>query len=390
MKTFLVAGAVAVLALGCEKKEEPPKTTPTAAPTTSAATTTSAAAPTTVVIDPEIQKKVQAIVTGCQVDEKYLSVSGCKNSEDYAVIEYAAQKKISNTFESLAEIALTEGAKDKKVLAAVVGTWNTFKDPELQKQNSTPAAAERVLKLYEQVPDDHRRFADAAAIPLLAGKREQLTALVKKRPAKSDLKTSTITNYLRWGGAGALADAKDFLKNATTDDEKYSAVWGVGVAAFDPKLPEADKTKMCDWAKEVASDASLSARVFGAAVDSLGRCKGPYIDHALTVIEARIAKEKMSEPVANGLHHMCWAEGVIGGTVNGTQPQCEKALALLIKGAEDKDTPPAAASQAVWAIEMLGKNGGQEKKAKEALDKLSNHKEKQVADKAKSSRKNLK
>src|SRR5687768_14360676 len=144
MKTFLVAGAVAVLALGCEKKEEPPKTTPTAAPTTSAATTTSAAAPTGAVgIDPEIQKKVQAIVTGCSIDEKEMRVSDCKNNEDRAVINYAAEKKISNAFESLAEIALTEGAKDKKVLAAVVGTWNTFKDPELQKQNSTPAAAER-------------------------------------------------------------------------------------------------------------------------------------------------------------------------------------------------------------------------------------------------------
>jgi hypothetical protein len=389
--------ALALIATGCSKqKEEPPAAEPKAATPTPVEPTAPSPppappAPPGIQIDPEIHELVKAIVSGCTVDEQAGSVWDCKNGEDYAVINYAAPKRLTSTFESLAEIALTDGAKDPKVLTAVIATWNSFGDRELQKLNSTPAAAERVLKLFEKVSPDADRFAYAAPIALAAGKKDALTAILKKLPATSRLKQASVQQYLSWGGVAALPDVQAFFQSGANDEEKAAAVWSVGVALYDPAVAEGDKAQMCDWAKTIAADPAITTRVLASASGSLARCKGAYIDAALSAVEARIAAEKLSDRASDSLHHLCWAEGIVGGAVNGTKEQCERGFAILARALTDKDAPPGALRQGVWVAEMLGKNGeGLDKQAKALISKFKSHKDAAVADQAKRSLESLK
>lgn len=109
-------------------------------------------------------------------------------------------------------------------------------------------------------------------------------------------------------------------------------------------------------AKGIAADASVSDSSLGAALDSLSRCGGAYIDAGLAAIEASIKAKHLSTTTDDALHHMCRAEGMIGGTNNGSKEQCAKAFALLEGGINDKDHRPGSVKQGVFTAEMLGKN----------------------------------
>jgi hypothetical protein len=361
-KFSAIALALAVSA-SCSKKDN--KDAPAPAPTPAAPTPAPAKpAPTpepkasAVKVDPEIARLVKEIVAKCEIQPDTMYVS-CNGNEAYAVVEYAAKNKLSNTYESLAEIALTDGAKDPKVRAAVVGTWNTFRDRDLQKQNSTPAAADRVLALYPQAINDS--FAYAAGIPLIAGKRAELTAVLDKLPL-STLKTRSIEYYLDWGGIAALPDVQHFYETATDDKVRASAARSVGFAfggLLSPHpIADADKTKLCDWAKSIATDAKTetTSKTLGAALDALGKCSGTYIDDALAVIQTRLAAAKLNETLADSLHHTCWAEGIVGGTPNGTKEQCAKAFGILEKALGDKTIDKSALQSGIFTAEFLGKN----------------------------------
>jgi hypothetical protein len=289
-------------------------------------------------------------------------------------------------FESLAEIAVT--AKDPKVKAAVIGTWNTFSDRALEQGNATAAAASRVLALYPQVPGDADRFAYAAPIPLIAGQRAQLTAVLSKLPA-SRLKDASIQWYLDAGGTAALPDVQAFYTGATTDGQRAAALWSVGIAVYN-QVADADKAAMCDWTKAVAADPATTTSALASATSSLGRCKGAYIDGARAALAGRIAKEHVTETTANALQHMCWSEGVVGGAVNATPAQCAQTLAILDKAVSDKDAAAPAVRQALWVVEMIGKYGdGQREPAKALLTRFKNNADKAVADQAVSSLKAL-
>lgn len=347
-------------------------------------------APAGVKIDPEIAKRVKAVVDNCTFDMDNKRFSDCKNNESDEIFQYALKNKSTTIFESMAEIALTDGAKDPKYLIAVSESWPQFSDRDIQKGASTPAASERVIKLFSVVNPGSERFSNAAAIPLLAGKRADLTAaLIKLGDDRAELRRASFQQYLKFVGAEGLADLQAYYKSAKTDDDKIAAVGAVGYGIKD--VPDADKAKLCDWAKEVAADTSLTPFALRGALDSLSRCGGAYIDAALTDIEASIKDKKLNRHTSEMLYHMCWAEGVVGGTVNGTKEQCAKAYTILENGFNDKDAPPAEMSGSLFAIEMLGKGeAGNMPKAKALLTKLSSNKDKNVADAAKGELKNLK
>lgn len=337
----------------------------------------------TVTVDPEIQRMVKDMVAKCTIDTTYMNVQ-CNNNEDGAIIDYAAQKKISNMFESLAEIALTDGAKDPKTFTAIVATWNTFRDPALEKQNATPAAAERVLKLYPTAAKAGN-WQYAAAIPLIAGKRAELTEIISKLPPEQE--AAAVQQYLMWGGAAALPDVQTIYKTATDDQVKSAATNGVGLAIGGPfsdgTASDADKATLCDWAKSVVTDASASEPAFAGAAESLDRCKGAYIDDVIAGVDARLAKGKLTFRLANNLYHTCWAEGLVGGTPNGTKDQCAKAFAVLAKGIDDKDAPVDGRTTGLSSVGFLGENDPDLKpKAKALAGKYAS--DKQLGQSAKS------
>jgi hypothetical protein len=380
-----------IIAAGCSKKDGgSAKAMEGSAiePTTEKAKAPEPATPaSSVKIDPEIDKRVKAIVANCKVDPESNSISECKDGESEAIFKYANDNKDKATglFESLAEIALTEGAKDPKVLVAVVETWPGFSDHAFEKKASTPAAGERVIKLYDKVNPSSYRWANAARVPLLAGKHADLAAALAKLGAdRAELRHQAYSSFVQFGGMDALADLQAVYKSSKDELDQRAALRSVGLAVHDNALADADKAKACDWVKGVAADASVSDSSLGGALDSLSRCGGAYIDAGLVAIEANIKAKHLSNTMSDALHHMCWAEGMIGGTNNGSKEQCAKAFALLERGLNDKDSPPASLSQGVFAVEMLGKNSPDLKpKAKALLTKLSSNKDKNVADAAK-------
>jgi hypothetical protein len=285
--------------------------------------------------------------------------------------------KATGLFESLAEIAVTDGAKDPNVLVAVVETWPGFSDHEFEKKASTPAAAERVIKLYDKVYPSSYRWANAARVPLYAGKHAELAAaLAKLGDDRAELRHSAYNSFVKFGGIDALADVQNLFTTSKDDGDKVAALQSVGLAAKEHVLADADEAKACDWVKGVAADPAISDAALGGALDSLSRCGGAYIDAGLAAIEANIKAKHLSTTTTDALHHMCWAEGMVGGTNNGSDEQCAKAFALLEAGVNDKEQQSGAISAAVFTAEMLGKNSPALKpKAKALLAKLSSNKD---------------
>jgi hypothetical protein len=403
MNRKILAGLLIIAAAGCSKKDPgsakgtegsamPSTKEPAKAPEKAKAP--EPATPSSVKIDPEIDKRVKAIVANCKIDAASNSISDCKAGEDEDIFKYANENKDKATglFESLAEIALTDGAKDPKVLVAVVETWPGFSDHDFEKKASTAAAAERVIKLYEKVNPASHRWENAARVPLLAGKHAELAAaLAKLGPDRAELRHNAYSSFVEFGGMDALADVQAVYKTSKDEADQAAAVQGVGLAVHANLLADADKAKACDWVKGIAADASVTDSSLRPALDSLSRCGSAYIDTGLAAIEANIKAKHLSATTEDALHHMCWAEGMVGGTNNGSKEQCVKAYALLEGGLNDKDVPPAALSGGVFVVEMLGKNSPDVKpKAKAMLTKLSKNADKNVAEAAKRSLDSLK
>jgi hypothetical protein len=417
----LVAGVALVVAVGCSKKEgaenkdkdpvtdnkgssasmvvEPAKGSAAAPAAGSADKPAAAPAAAAITVDPEIAKRVKDIVTNCKVSFESASVWECKGEEKDAVSAYIYKEKPANAFESLAEIAVTEGAKDDKYIVAVRESWPSFRDREITNRLSTPAAADRVLKLIPMLSPKTSSFY-GVSVPLIAGKRAELTAVLTKLPPDSQVKHDAIRGYLEWGGIAALPDVQAFYKAATTDEERSAAARAVDRAMDSPistamgvtkELSAADKTTLCDWVKSIAADPAAPAGGYSGAVESLGACKGAYIDDALNAIEARIKTEKLTSVATDKLHHMCWAEGLVGGSPNGTPAQCDRAFTILATAVVDKELQPETVRSGLWTVEMLATNSPDlKKKAKALLSKFSGAKDKEVKDQAKESLAKLK
>ncbi len=396
----LSAFALLALALvACDSSKSAGTAASASAPAGSAQAAPSAAAtaaPSALKLDPEAQKLLAAVVANCEIDPERAEVKNCKNKEEEAIGHYASEKKPPNLLETLAEMAVTDGAKDPKMLAAAcnmmprtlnLGGYEWF------KTNATRAAGERLVKLAATAPDGFEYILPESLVAgaIYAGMQSELTAALKKRDPKSSIVRSAVYHYVQYGGPGAFADLEE-LGKSPEDGVRYGAMAAAGVAVQGdmffarPKFEGELMTKVCDWAKGHLLDED-DARANGAA-DSMSRCKGAYIDAALDAVIARAGK-KPSYGLSQTPHHLCWSEGIIGGVVNGTPEQCAKALEATDKLLANPDLEGENLRVAVWGIASIGKNGKQQKKARELLQKLTSHKNKTAADAAKEGLKDL-
>jgi hypothetical protein len=364
-----------------------------AKPGPSASAMTSAAKPPVAFkADPEVVKLIKAVAAGCEVPEDAW-ISKCTGGETDALGKYVNEKKPEAFYGTAADLALNDGAKDKKLWGAAINAFNQIpNDRDFLKKNATPETAALVAKLFPLVKSEASMFTTSAtAMMLLAGKRSDLTAMLNGKDVSDDVKSKAWLYYATYGGVDAIDD----LRAATKSDNasvRYNAAWSPGVAipgniskalGSSSGPSDADKAKLCDFAKElIASD---DDKVVSGAADSLGRCGGAYIDAAIEGLSKKIAGPKVPEGIINGIYHQCWAEGLVGGAPNGTKEQCDKALDLLTKITEIKDVDTGTLSTTLWALGYVGKNGGDDtlKKSKTVLAKFKTHKDKSVADNAK-------
>ncbi len=378
-----------------------PATVASAAPSAKAASsstalvrTTASAAPSAAPAapaftpDPDVVKLVKAVATGCKIDADAFP-RDCKANETDALYRYAGDKKPESFYATAADLALGEGAKDPQVFRAALYAFNFVPDDvEWLQKNATPATAERTLKLLPLVDEQAASVfgTSASALLLLAGKRAEETAFLMK-DAKPDIQAHMFAGYLRYGGVAAIDDVRAATKlpNRTTRYDAASAVSYAmsSVLGGSHPLSDADHATMCDFAKELV--ASSDEAVVGGASDSLARCKGPYIDFALQTLGARAESDKPTRQLSDAIYHQCWAEGVVGGAMNGSKEQCAKAIDILEKMADAKGIDDDALAGTLFSIGYVSKNGGPDltKRGKAILAKFAGNKSKSVSDAAK-------
>ncbi len=320
-----------------------------------------------VAINPEVKQLIADLAANCTIDADNVRAESCKNGEDQKIFPYVQEKQPADYYVSVAEIALTDGAKDKNVLGAALvaianAGWGTGKD--WVAKNATPAAGQRFVSLVG-VLTDAQGFSlgqMVAAIPLMAGMEADLSAALKKSPAKS-LRNSVLNYYVMFGGTAVLPALDAIAKDTAEDVEaRAAAVWAPGVALATPfnsgaasfAIADADKPQLCDMAKAYVADPT--PRVAGSAAATLGRCKGTYIDEALAALEKRAETEAVDEGLTGAIKNQCWAESSVD-PVNGTLEQCTRALAILEKIVSRTDLQPAQIQTSLWAISTVAKYG---------------------------------
>ncbi|MBI4951858.1 MAG: hypothetical protein HY908_07470 [Myxococcales bacterium] len=370
-------------------------------PAASAAATASgsgASAPVAVAgVDPAIEERVRAIAASCVVGEADGEVRDCPGDERGALVKHLRAARPTTFVATLAALARGPGASDTKLYAASLGLMGDLAeavDRDWLRANATRPAAEGVLELVASAPDGfaYHFGRAAAAVPLLAGLHAELAAVLDRRPAGT-LENHVYELFLVYGGVAALRELQAVVKSSSVTSARQAAVWAVGVANYDgpigivSKPAPADKAQMCDWAKSLLNDAE--PRVAYAAAAALGRCRGPYIDAALAALEVRAAQQKLDEPLGHAVRAQCWTEGVVGGAVNGTAPQCQKALGIVAQALGRKDLPPGDLRAAMWVVGSIGEGPGQAPAAKALLGKFAGHAERQVVDAANENLKRL-
>jgi hypothetical protein len=396
----VVLASAALAAVGCSKpsadSSAPGAAAAVSVTASAAASAPPAPAPVAVVIDPEVQRLLAAVVAGCKVEPDSSYVSDCKNKEQDALRSYATDKKPAGFYGSIAEIAMTDGQKDPKLFAAAVATvgnvdWGA--GPDWMKDNASYAgAADRFVQFLSKVKDGQTLGVGSVgdALPILGGKKDALVKMINGLKPGRDLRKTLVMYLLDAGGAAALPDLDAFMKSTTNSDDRYSGAWAVGVAVYQsplggggsPPPSDADKTTMCDWAKGYAKDAD--ARTANGAIDSLGRCKGAYIDAALDAIEAQVKPGSFPDALSDEFKTQCWSEGFIGFPSNGTADQCARAMGDLEKISNDKTLSDEDRGRVVFVVSVIGKvsQGPTRAKAKAILTRFTADKSKNVADQA--------
>jgi len=345
----------------------------------------------TIELDPEVQKLVKAAAEKCKTGDYDERVDECPAGEMEAIGKYAKEKKPKNFHLTLAEMALTDGAKNKKIYVVALNALGNHVEAggrEWTKASATPEVVERTLKLITSAPENYGDYLSGAAkLGWAAGKFDETVAALKASKAK--VRRNGFYGILALGGTAGLPTARSLAKDtALKPEERAGAVRSVngavdpGFFGDNPVLPEADKTKACDWVKELINDDTKE--VADAAADALSVCGSPYIDAALVGLTTRVEKEPASNSLIASVFHQCWGHAVVGRKPNGNMEQCKKALELVDKLSK-KD--PLQASDASWISIVAGGIGGDcedcKPKAKEILGRFKDHKEKYVADGAK-------
>lgn len=357
---------------------------------TSAAPKVEAPAPKAIELDPEVQKLVKAAAEKCKVSDYDERVENC-DAEMEAIGKYAKEKKPKNFHLTLAETALTDGAKDKKVYAVALNALGNYVESggrEWLKAGATPEVVERTLKILTGAPQNFGDYLyGAAKLGWASGKFEETVAALKASKAK--VRRSAFSSIMGVGGIAGLPTVQALVKDtALKPDERAGALRSVngavdpGIFGDNPVLPEADKTKACDWAKELINDETKE--IADAAADALSVCGSSYIDAALVGLATRVEKEPASNSLIGSVFHQCWGQAVVGRKPNGNMEQCKKAIELVDKLSK-KD--PLQAGDANWINIVAGGIGRDceecKPKAKEILGRFKDHKEKYVADSAK-------
>lgn len=394
MRSNTIPLVAALTLAGCGDSQGATTTTSSSTPSSSVAAAPQSAPPPSspkpaFQPDPEIVKLVKAIAAGCALgDDGY--VRDCKAGEEEALLSHLRKNKPAKFFGTVADLALGEGKGDKRLFGVAtyeIGLLPTGIGDDWYKTNGTEETIDLVLKAVEGVEASRlsRVGPGVAAVGLAGGHRAKLVKFLDARPEKDELRRTVVSYWIRFGGVDALADLEHFA--ASTDPSvKYNASWSIGVAIPGPfggaAIADDAKQTICEAGKKLLS--SADDKVFQGAAESMGRCKGAFIDAALDALEKRDGGATVPKNDTDRLYHLCWGEGVVGAAPNGTKEQCGRALGLLESIATREGANPEDVFLAVFAARTFARDVPDlAPKAQALRDKFKESKDKRTAEEAK-------
>ncbi len=343
-------------------------------------------------LDPETQKHLAALQAGCEASEQGMMLQNCKNKEDETFLTYAKESKSTSVLETVLDAALVKGKTDRAALTVAVLVLKAhlpYGDLAWFKAQATPGAADRAVALVSSLPPEFAWGIGEvlAGTALLGGRLDALVEALEKLPPGQQVRGAVYPLLMKYGGM-AVTPALERLMKSTSAQDRFEAAHNVGIAIYENPLDptkrymsDEDRTKACDWAKGFLADPDTD--VVRGANDAMTRCKGTYIDAALTEFEKRVTDEANATWLPTSLYHLCWSEGFIGAPMNGSPEQCTKAFALAEKALSSKSLEGDSLRNGLWALTHLSKNANLLDKGRAVVKKFLKHQDKSIADSAK-------
>lgn len=297
------------------------------------------------VIDEDIVKDIASIVANCEVNVDGCTVNDCKGEET---------KKLEDRFkkdgdkadkiaalDTWAQALGSDDAETQTVAANVLGKVFRYLDAD---SKVSPAVAKRVVEAAAKLPNYQaaQSIQGITHVAVLGGEIEGLKKMAAAHEYAKVLVPMVHENVMTHGRLDAFATVE---AGAAGDDVKIR-VASLTAPRRMQEPTEAEKAKVCPWAKGYLQDAEESA--FVQAGHTMTWCGGEYIDALLDEGEARLAKHEFSREMSFVFRDICFTP--MGNKVAGSDEQCERNYKYLEDVTNDKEIDSQSRSLALFGI----------------------------------------
>ncbi len=327
------------------------------------------------VMNPKVVEFVDAIGQNCKIDEKYGRVSKCANKEDRAVYDWVRKEEPTDLFETLGQMLVGKDAKKSAIAASLTTSLFTSKGTEWREKNATKVASDSYMEFVKNNDNNVARNMTqyATHLAMMKGEHEALFAMVNGHKNEK-VKLAAYESYMAHGRMTGFKELERITKG--NKDKKV-----IQAALRSPRnmYKETDKEKaaFCPWAESYLGDKDLDIAAASAKV--MVKCKGEYIDKMIDEGEKRVEAGEYKRPLAMVYREPCF--GFISGITKeaGSDKQCERLYGFLQGVADNEKVDSKTRGSALWNIYYQRRD----QKTLDLMRKYENHKDAEIAKKAK-------
>jgi hypothetical protein len=328
-----------ILSAGCQNKS--------ATPAGPAASASAAPVPSSAVADPLVNE-LERLGKNCKASEERLQ---CPEGANWKLIaDFLSARRDRSA--AVGALVTTLSHTDPGVRALSVnvlrsafgGQWGSVQSPG----RVDPDVAKRLLDHTFQLPNDvaQQVVPAAANVAMLGGQAELLYAELAK-PEHAALRPSAYPYLMTVGRMASFAKVQQLVKEATVVDAAAAAEAPLNMQAW----TEPERQKLCEWSDGLLSDARIEI-VLKAGQIVAPHCPGQWLDSLLKRTEALARTAKLEAGILTSVTAMC-SRATGASNHRGTEAQCTRARALLLRVAQSKQAAPAAREQAMKGLAKL-------------------------------------
>ena len=299
-------------------------------------------------VNPEISKRVDALVANCTVRVEHGQAYSCKDNVGRDFTTWLRENKPNDTFASLSEIALNDPDEQRAAAAAsMISQAFTLAGDDYKKANINEEVVKRYIKLLDKQKWGPGLATYATHAAMIEGKAPWIL-YVMENTDNEYVKSKILTSLMTYGRGEVFPRVKEEAEKAKAAKDTKMLVAALNAPRNMYKPSEEEKALFCPWAlsylgHEDPSVADVSGRL-------MVRCRGEYIDKLLEEGEKRLAAGKFVPPFSQVFREPCFSmmKGVIDEAAQAEQ--CEKVYAFLEKVANDEKVDSKVRGLALWNI----------------------------------------